>query len=181
MGDNSEKVCQDAREQKEAEAAMTVAAVAESQEEAIRAAATSGPAGPAASSASGPVTPAVAAAPVLPVTQPTSVAVVVGAVRSEKKLVEAYLLAFPLGFLGLHHFYLRRYGFGALYFFTFGLLGVGWLSDLFRMPCLVREANRRQAAPEEDDQKSLSDAYVLWFPLFGLLGDSLHLLVNICL
>lgn len=33
------------------------------------------------------------------------------------------------GFLGLHRFYLKMYGTGLLYCFTFGLLGVGWFFD----------------------------------------------------
>ena len=86
-----------------------------------------------------------------------------------KKVIDAYVLAVPLGFFGAHHFYLRRYGFGVLYLFTFGLLGCGYIFDLLRMPCLVREANARIANPSAPRLKSKSDAYVLWFP-FGLFG-----------
>lgn len=60
---------------------------------------------------------------------------------NRKYIDDAYVLAFPLGFLGLHHFYLQRHGWGMLYFFTFGLLGVGWLVDLIRLPYLVAEYN----------------------------------------
>ena len=60
-----------------------------------------------------------------------------------KYVDDAYVLAFPLGFLGLHHFYLNRPGWGFLYFFSLGCFGVGWILDLFRMPCLVKEANQR--------------------------------------
>ena len=82
------------------------------------------------------------------------------------------MLCLPLGFLGLHHFYLRRYGFGFLYFFTFGLCGVGWLVDICRLPCLVYEANRKLNHPEDENNEKLSlfDAYLLWFPL-GILGN----------
>lgn len=86
-----------------------------------------------------------------------------------KSVVEAYILAIPLGFLGAHHFYLRRPGFGVLYFFTFGLLGVGVLFDWFRMPCLVKNANARAQNKSLENKKKLDDAYILWFP-FGLLG-----------
>ncbi|KAK3087033.1 hypothetical protein FSP39_000700 [Pinctada imbricata] len=89
--------------------------------------------------------------------------------QPKKSLVEAYLLAIPLGFLGAHHFYLRRPGFGVLYFFTFGLLGCGWLIDLFRMPVLVSDCNKRQTDLNLQYKKRLDDAYVLWFP-FGFLG-----------
>ena len=82
---------------------------------------------------------------------------------------EAYILAIPFGFLGAHQFYLRRYGFGALYMCTVGLFGVGWVVDWFRLPCLVREANARREDPSSVPAKSLVDTYILWFPggLFG--------------
>ncbi|ELU01134.1 hypothetical protein CAPTEDRAFT_187960 [Capitella teleta] len=88
---------------------------------------------------------------------------------SKRSLLEAYMLAMPFGFLGLHHFYLRRFGFGTLYLFTFGLLGVGWLIDLLRMPHLVNEANKLIKDPVNLDQKEISDAYTMWLP-WGLLG-----------
>jgi len=88
---------------------------------------------------------------------------------TEKSLVEAYILSFPLGFLGVHHFYLRRPGFGILYFFTFGLFGMGVLIDWFRMPWLVKNANERAKNTELENKRRLDDAYVLWIP-FGLLG-----------
>ncbi|XP_048250949.1 uncharacterized protein LOC124117629 [Haliotis rufescens] len=95
--------------------------------------------------------------------------------RPKKSLVEAYILAVVLGLLGAHHFYLRRTGFGVVYFFTFGLLGVGYVVDLFRLPCLVKEANRRSENPHHVPDKTLCDAYVLWFPM-GLLGFHLFYL-----
>eukprot|EP00163_Fabomonas_tropica_P001119 TRINITY_DN10851_c0_g1_i1.p1 TRINITY_DN10851_c0_g1~~TRINITY_DN10851_c0_g1_i1.p1 ORF type:complete len:368 (+),score=37.66 TRINITY_DN10851_c0_g1_i1:30-1106(+) len=58
---------------------------------------------------------------------------------------DTYMMWFPFGLVGLHHFYLRRPLFGALYMVSFGLFGLGWLADLFRIPSLVREANRRAA------------------------------------
>lgn len=64
--------------------------------------------------------------------------------ENRKYLDDAYLLWFPFGMLGLHHFYLQRYGWGVLYFFTFGMLGIGWILDFFRLPCLVSEFNRGQ-------------------------------------
>lgn len=89
--------------------------------------------------------------------------------NTKKSLIEAYLLWLILGFLGAHHFYLRRPLFGVLYIFTFGLLGCGYLIDLFRMPYLVKLANKRTDGQRQDNIKNISDAYTLWFP-FGLLG-----------
>ncbi|KAK3094594.1 hypothetical protein FSP39_003756 [Pinctada imbricata] len=86
-----------------------------------------------------------------------------------KSVLEAYLLVIPLGLIGAHHFYLRRPFFGLLYFFTFGLLGVGVIFDLFRLPWLVKDANNRIENPQLEDKRRTDDAYLLWF-VFGLLG-----------
>lgn len=59
----------------------------------------------------------------------------------KKYLDDAYLLWFPLGLLGFHHFYLKRPVWGLLYVFTLGFLGVGWLIDVFRMRKLVEKCN----------------------------------------
>jgi TM2 domain-containing membrane protein YozV len=86
----------------------------------------------------------------------------------------AYLFNFyPIsGILGAHHFYLGRYFFGIAYFFTFGLLGFGWLVDLFRLPFLVNRTNEKIQNKESvpsPEKVYLDDAYVLWFP-FGITG-----------
>ena len=47
------------------------------------------------------------------------------------------------GFLGAHRFYFGRPISGTIYFFTLGLLGVGWIIDLFLMPSLERRAELR--------------------------------------
>jgi len=47
------------------------------------------------------------------------------------------------GFMGSHRFYYGRPVSGTIYFFTFGLLFVGWLVDLFLIPGMDREANLR--------------------------------------
>lgn len=89
--------------------------------------------------------------------------------REKKSIIEAYLLWLIFGLLGAHHFYLRRTEFGIVYFFTFGLLGCGWLIDMFRMPYLVSETNKKVMDAFQVKKKNISDAYTLWFP-FGLLG-----------
>lgn len=50
------------------------------------------------------------------------------------------------GFLGAHRFYYGKPVSGTIYFFTLGLLGVGWIIDLFLMPALNRSANHRYLA-----------------------------------
>ena len=47
------------------------------------------------------------------------------------------------GFTGSHRFYYGRPISGTIYFFTLGLLGIGWLIDLFLIPSLDRQADIR--------------------------------------
>lgn len=46
------------------------------------------------------------------------------------------------GFLGAHRFYYGRPVSGTIYLFTLGLLGIGWIIDLFLIPSMDREADR---------------------------------------
>ncbi len=59
-----------------------------------------------------------------------------------------YLL-WIFGFLGAHRFYFGRPVSGTIYFFTLGLLLVGWIVDLFLMPSLEASAERRYIAGEK--------------------------------
>ena len=47
------------------------------------------------------------------------------------------------GFTGAHRFYYGRPVSGTIWFFTLGLLGIGWLIDLFLIPWMDRTADRR--------------------------------------
>jgi len=47
------------------------------------------------------------------------------------------------GFMGAHRFYYGRPFSGTLYFFTLGLLGIGWIIDLFLIPWMNDQADRR--------------------------------------
>ena len=47
------------------------------------------------------------------------------------------------GFTGSHRFYFGKPISGTIYFFTFGLLGIGWIIDLFLIPSLDRQADLR--------------------------------------
>lgn len=47
------------------------------------------------------------------------------------------------GFTGSHRFYYGRPVSGTIYFLTLGLLGIGWLIDLFLIPSLDRQADLR--------------------------------------
>ena len=49
------------------------------------------------------------------------------------------------GFMGSHRFYYGRPVSGTIWFFTLGLLFIGWIIDLFLIPSMDREAERRYA------------------------------------
>jgi TM2 domain-containing membrane protein YozV len=78
--------------------------------------------------------------------------------------VIGYLL-WIFGFTGAHRFYYGKPISGTIWFFTAGLLGIGWLIDLFLIPGMERQAARRyQAGP--------SDYTAAWILLtfLGLFG-----------
>ena len=54
------------------------------------------------------------------------------------------------GFTGAHRFYFGKPISGTIYFFTFGLLGIGWIIDLFLIPSLDRQADLRFQAGTVD-------------------------------
>jgi TM2 domain-containing membrane protein YozV len=47
------------------------------------------------------------------------------------------------GFTGSHRFYYGKPITGTIWFFTLGLLGIGWLIDLFLIPSMDRQADVR--------------------------------------
>lgn len=50
------------------------------------------------------------------------------------------------GFMGAHRFYYGRQITGTIWFFTLGLLFVGWIIDLFLIPSMDRDADRKYRA-----------------------------------
>ena len=56
--------------------------------------------------------------------------------------VVGYIL-WIFGFMGAHRFYYGKPVSGTIWFFTLGLLFVGWIIDLFLIPGMDREADRR--------------------------------------
>jgi TM2 domain-containing membrane protein YozV len=69
------------------------------------------------------------------------------------------------GFTGSHRFYYGKPVSGTIWLFTFGLLGIGWLIDLFLIPGMDRKADRRFVAGPID----YSVAWILQ-TFFGVLG-----------
>lgn len=66
------------------------------------------------------------------------------------------------GFTGSHRFYYGKPVSGTIYFLTLGLLGIGWLIDLFLIPSLARQAEQRFRAGAID--------YTLAWILLTFLG-----------
>ena len=60
-----------------------------------------------------------------------------------KSIFVTYLLwlVSGFGFLGLHRFYLGRWLSGLIWFFTFGLFGIGALLDILLIPGMVKVEN----------------------------------------
>jgi TM2 domain-containing membrane protein YozV len=59
-------------------------------------------------------------------------------------------LTWIFGFMGAHRFYYGKQITGTIWFFTLGLLGVGWIIDLFLIPSMDREADRKYTAGSVD-------------------------------
>ncbi|WP_163337940.1 TM2 domain-containing protein [Desulfopila sp. IMCC35008] len=59
-------------------------------------------------------------------------------------------LMWIFGFLGMHRFYYGKPISGTIWFFTLGLLGIGWIVDLFLIPGMDREADIRFADGDVD-------------------------------
>ncbi|MFT4519299.1 MAG: TM2 domain-containing membrane protein YozV [Halioglobus sp.] len=53
-----------------------------------------------------------------------------------------YLL-WIFGFIGAHRFYYGKSITGVIWFFTLGLFFIGWIIDLFLIPSMERQAERR--------------------------------------
>lgn len=66
------------------------------------------------------------------------------------------------GFTGSHRFYYGKPVTGTIWFFTLGLLGVGWLIDLFLIPSMDRKADHRYKGGKVD--------YTLCWILLTFLG-----------
>ena len=75
-----------------------------------------------------------------------------------------YLL-WIFGFMGAHRFYYGRPLTGTLWFFTLGLLFVGWIIDLFLIPGMDRDADRRYVA----GRKSYNVSWVM-LTFLGIFG-----------
>jgi TM2 domain-containing membrane protein YozV len=76
----------------------------------------------------------------------------------------AYVL-WIVGFMGAHRFYFGKKLTGTIWFFTLGLLGIGWVIDLFLIPSMSRQASLRYTS-------GIYDYSVAWLLLAfgGIVG-----------
>ena len=101
--------------------------------------------------------------------------------RDTHSKVIGYVL-WIFGFMGAHRFYYGRPGTGTIYFFTLGLFFVGWIVDLFLIPDMNRDADRRFVAGE----KNYNVTWILltFLGIFGIhrlyLGKWLTALLWLC-
>lgn len=61
-------------------------------------------------------------------------------IKDTHSVVFGYLL-WIFGFTGSHRFYYGKTVSGIIYFFTLGLLGIGWLIDFFLIPGMDKDAD----------------------------------------
>jgi TM2 domain-containing membrane protein YozV len=86
------------------------------------------------------------------------------------------------GFTGAHRFYYGKPLSGTIWFFTFGLLGIGWLIDVFLIPGMDRRADFRYRVGRLD--YTVAWVFLTFFGVFGIhrfyLGKWLTGLVYLC-
>jgi TM2 domain-containing membrane protein YozV len=70
------------------------------------------------------------------------------------------------GFFGAHRFYFGKTKTGILYFFTFGLLGIGWAIDIFLIPGMDTEADKKYA--EGDINYTICWVLLTFLGFFGI-------------
>ena len=75
-------------------------------------------------------------------------------------------LMWLFGFLGAHRFYYGKPVSGTLYFFTLGLLFIGWIVDLFLIPGMDREADNKYI--EGDTDYSIAWILLVFLGMFGI-------------
>ena len=101
--------------------------------------------------------------------------------KTTHSLLVGYLL-WILGFLGAHRFYYGKQLSGTIYFFTLGLLFIGWIIDLFLIPGMNREADVRYREGQIDF--NLAWLLLAFLGLFGIhrmyMGKWITGLIYLC-
>ncbi len=81
-------------------------------------------------------------------------------------IVIGYVL-WIFGFTGSHRFYYGKPISGCIWFFTLGLLGIGWLIDLFLIPGMDRQADRRYGNASSPKDYNLTWILLVFLGFFG--------------
>ena len=96
-------------------------------------------------------------------------------------LAIGYLL-WIFGFMGAHRFYYGRPVSGTIWFFTLGLLLIGWIIDLFLIPSMDRAADREY--PEGAHSYNVTWILLTFLGVFGIhrfyLGKWLTGILYLC-
>ncbi|MCI5119729.1 MAG: NINE protein [Candidatus Electrothrix sp. AUS4] len=85
--------------------------------------------------------------------------------RDTHSVTIGYIL-WIFGFMGMHRFYYGKPISGTIYFFTLGLLGIGWIVDLFLIPGMDSEADLRFAPGPVD--YNLCWIFLVFLGAFGI-------------
>lgn len=80
-------------------------------------------------------------------------------------IVWGYIL-WIFGFMGAHRFYFGKPWTGTLYFFTLGLLGIGWIIDLFLIPTMDAKADKKYKPGHID--YNITWALLTFLGVFGI-------------
>jgi len=72
------------------------------------------------------------------------------------------------GFTGSHRFYFGKPVTGCIWFFTLGVFGIGWLIDLFLIPGMDRDADRRYGPGSGRVDFNLCWIFLVFFGMFGI-------------
>jgi TM2 domain-containing membrane protein YozV len=91
--------------------------------------------------------------------------------RNTHSKLLGYLL-WIFGFTGSHRFYYGKPITGTIWFFTFGLLGIGWLIDLFLIPSMDRNADLKYVPGPAD--YSVAWLLMVFLGFFGVHRLYLH-------
>jgi TM2 domain-containing membrane protein YozV len=70
------------------------------------------------------------------------------------------------GFTGSHRFYYGKPVTGTIWLFTLGLLGIGWIIDLFLIPTMERQTDSRYTAGPVD--YTVTWVFLTFLGLFGV-------------
>lgn len=82
-------------------------------------------------------------------------------------IVIGYVL-WIFGFTGAHRFYYGKPISGCIWFFTLGLLGIGWLVDLVLIPGMDRQADRRYGSASGPKDYNVTWILLVFLGVFGI-------------